>query len=181
MDQLQGLVARDQIHQLADRYAVAVDAKDLDGLARLFVEDVDNGRYGRGREGLKLFYDHVLRDFHCSMHMVGNHVIDFIDDDHAEGVVYCRAHHHVVEPEHWFDLSLAYWDTYQRVGDRWFFSRRRLKSWYRQEFGHPSHGSERVVASSGDQGPTRGMRMPEAFATFQPFWDRPAAPAPPTD
>jgi len=181
MDQLQGLVARDQIHQLADRYAVAVDAKDLDGLARLFVEDVDNGRYGRGREGLKLFYDHVVSNHVHGAMEVTEHVIDFIDDDHAEGVVYCRAHHHVVEPEHWFDLSLAYWDTYQRVGDRWFFSRRRLKSWYRQEFGHPSHGSERVVASSGDQGPTRGMRMPEAFATFQPFWDRPAAPAPPTD
>ncbi len=176
MDQLQELVARDQIHQLADRYALAVDAKDLDALARLFVEDVDNGRYGRGSDGVKLFYDHVLRAFHCSMHMVGNHVIDFVDEDRAEGVVYCRAHHHVLEPEHWFDLALAYWDTYERRDERWLFRRRRLKSWYRQEFGHPSHGPERVVAGTGGSGPMRGVRMPEAFPTFQPFWDRPATP-----
>ena len=59
---------------------------------------------------MKRFYDQSLRNFHCSMHLVGNHVIDFDDDDHAHGVVYCRAHHHVLEPEHWFDVALAYFD-----------------------------------------------------------------------
>ena len=80
MDALEELVARDQIRQLAYRYALAVDGKDLDGLAALFVEDVDNGRYGPGREGVKTFYDHALRSFHCSMHLVANHVVDFEGD-----------------------------------------------------------------------------------------------------
>ena len=89
-------------------YTLAVDGKDLDGVAVLFVEDVTNGRYETGREGVKTFYDHVLRKFHCSMHLVANHVnIDFDDDDHAHGVVYCRAHHHVLEPEHWFEPGLG--------------------------------------------------------------------------
>jgi hypothetical protein len=147
MDALQELVARDRIHQLADRYAVGVNAKDLEAIASLFVEDVNNGRYGLGREGVKVFYDHFLRPFHCSMHLVANPVIDFDDDDHAHGVVYCRAHHHVLESEHWFDASLAYWDSYERVGDDWFFRRRNLKSWYRQEFGHPEHGTERICST----------------------------------
>jgi hypothetical protein len=179
MDALQELLSRDRIHQLADRYALAVDGKDLDTLAGLFADDVDNGRYGRGPEGVRTFYDHVLRGFHCSMHMVGNHVIDFQDDDHATGVVYCRAHHHILEPEHWYDMSLAYWDTYERRGDGWCFRRRRLKSWYRQEFGHPSHGSERILASPGEAGPQRGERMPEAFPTFAEFWARGPRPIPP--
>jgi hypothetical protein len=170
MDAMEELVARDRIHQLADRYAIAVDGKDLAALSMLFVEDVKNGRYGPGREGVKVFYDNILRPFHCSMHMVGNHVIDFDDDSQAHGIVYCRAHHHVLEPEHWFDMSLAYWDTYERHGDAWFFRRRNLKSWYRQEFGHPSHGTERVLAEPGARGPQRGARMPEAFATFEEFW-----------
>lgn len=170
MDRLEELLARDEIRQLAERYAVAVDGKDIEGLATLFADDVDNGRYGTGRDGVKRFYDERLRFFHCSMHLVGNHVIDFVDDSHATGIVYCRAQHHVLEPEHWFDMALAYWDTYERHAERWVFRRRRVRTWYRQEIGHPEHGSERVVAESAASGPTRGGRMPEAFPTFERYW-----------
>jgi hypothetical protein len=172
MDELQELLARDKIRRLAERYALAVDGKDLEGLARLFVDDVDNGRYGTGPEGVKAFYDRSLRNFHCSMHLVANHVIEFDDYDHANGIVYCRAHHHVLEPEHWFDEALAYFDTYDRVGDEWRFRRRRVRSWYRQEFGHPDHGTDRVVVPIEDSGPKRGARLPEAFPTFEQFWSR---------
>jgi ketosteroid isomerase-like protein len=178
MDAVEELLARDQIRQLAERYALAVDGKDLDALAVLFAEDVSNGRYGPGRAGVKTFYDNRLRLFHCSMHMVGNHVIDFDDDEHAHGVVYCRAHHHVTEPEHWFDMALTYWDTYERSGNTWLFRRRKVRTWYRQEFGHPEHGTERVLAAPGETGPTRGSRMPEAWPTFDAFWARPPAPLP---
>jgi len=172
VNELEELLARDQIRQLAERYAVAVDGKDLDTLAGLFSENVTHGRYGPGREGVKTFYDNALRAFTGSMHMVGNHVIDFDDDDHAHGVVYCRAQHHVLEPEHWFDQALAYWDTYERAGGDWLFRRRVLKSWYRQEIGHPEHGPGRVASPPGADGPMRGVQMPEAFPTFEAFWSR---------
>jgi hypothetical protein len=97
MGAVEALIARDRIRQLAERYALAADGKDLDVMATLFVPDVDNGRYGAGRDGVVRFYDQSLRKFHCSMHLVANHVIDFDDDDHARGVVYCHAHHHVLE------------------------------------------------------------------------------------
>jgi hypothetical protein len=180
VDRLQELLARDDIRQLAERYAVAVDAKDLDGLARLFASDVDNGRYGPGAQGVKTFYEERLQLFHCSMHLVGNHVIDFDDDDHAHGVVYCRAQHHVLEPEHWFDMALAYWDTYERQEEHWVFRRRRVRTWYRQEIGHPDHGSARVVAEAGAGGPTRGGRMPEAFPTWEAYWSRTSPKVPPS-
>lgn len=173
MDVIQALVARDGIRQLAERYAIAVDGKDLDGIAMLFVDGVDNGRYGTGPDGVKRFYDQSLRKFHCSMHLVGNHVIDFDDDHHAHGVVYCRAQHHVLEPEHWFDMALAYFDTYERVDDAWRFRRRRVRSWYRQEIGHPEQGSARVTATPMASGPQRGASMPHAFPTFDEFWSRP--------
>jgi hypothetical protein len=170
MDALEELLARDKIRELADRYALAVDGKDLDGLATLFVADVDNGRFGPGRDGVKTFFRQSLQRFHCSMHFVGNHVIDFDDDDHAHGVVYCRAHHHVVEPEHWFDDAVAYFDTYERAGRAWLFRRRRVRSWYRQYFGHPEHGTERIAATPAESGPQRGGSMPDAFPTFDAFW-----------
>ena len=175
MEALAELIARDKIRELALRYALAVDGKDLDGIARLFVADVDNGRWGTGRSGVKMFFDQSLRRFHCSMHLVANHVIDFDDDEHAQGVVYCRAQHHVLEPEHWFDEALAYFDTYEHVGDEWLFRRRRLRSWYRQHFGHPDHGTQRIVADADESGPKRAGRMPEAFPTFEAFWSTPPA------
>jgi hypothetical protein len=168
VEAIEELIARDSIRELALRYALAVDAKDIDAVAALFVADVDSGRYGPGHEGVRRFYDQSLRKFHCSMHLVANHVIDFDNDDHAHGIVYCRAHHHVLEPEHWFDEALAYWDTYERVDRRWLFRRRQVRSWYRQE-----HGSERVVSQSTASGPKRGTQMPEAFETFEAFWSRP--------
>ena len=178
MDALEQLVARDKIRELAYRYALGVDGKDLDSLAALFVEDVDNGRYGPGREGVKTFFDHALRSFHCSMHLVANHVITFDDDEHAHGVVYCRAQHHALDPDHWFDQALAYWDTYERLVDEWLFRRRLLKSWYRQEIGHPERGSGRVVSEPTVEGSMRGAQMPEAFPTFDAFWSRAPRPLP---
>ena len=173
MDAIEEMLARERIRQLVARYALAVDGKDLTGVAALFAEDVDNGRYGSGRAGVLRFYDQALRAFHCSMHLVANQVIDFDDDSHAHGVVYCRAHHHMLSPEHWFDLALAYWDTYERVGADWVFRQRRVKSWYRQEFGHPKHGTERVVSTSAPSGSMRGPQLPAAFATFDAFWSSP--------
>jgi ketosteroid isomerase-like protein len=172
MDALDELLSRDSIRQLAERYALAVDAKDLDGIADLFAADVDNGRYGPGRDGVRRFYDQSLRNFHCSMHLVANHVIDFDSDHTAHGVVYCRAHHHVTDPEHWFDVALAYWDTYEKTDGQWLFRRRRVRSWYRQHFGHPDHGPERTVVPTAEDGPQRGRQLPEAFETFEAFWAR---------
>ena len=164
MGPLDELLARDAIRQLAERYALAVDGKDLDGLAALFVEDVDNGRHGAGREGVQRFFAQSLRRFHCSVHLVANHVIDFDSEDRAHGVVYCRAQHHAIDAAHWWDEAIAYWDDYERVDDRWLFRRRRVRSWYREDH------SERAVATPGTGGPTRGGRMPEAFPTFDAFW-----------
>ena len=171
MDDLTRLLALESIRELALRYALAADSKDLDGMAALFVPDVDNGRYGSGRDGVKRFYEQSLRKFHCSLHIVANHVIDFEDDDHATGVVYCDSRHHVLEPEHWFDEALAYFDSYERVDGEWLFRRRRLRSWYRQHHGHPDHGPERIVPTIEATGPKRGARMPEAFPTFEGFWE----------
>ena len=167
MDEVAELVARDAIRQLAHRYALAADGRDLDTLAGLFAPDVDNGRYGTGPEGVKAFYDQSLRKHHCSVHFVGNHVIDFDDDQHAHGVVYCHAQHHVLDPEHWWDEVLAYWDTYEQIDGTWCFRRRRVRSWYRQEH------HDRAVATAADAGPKRGTMMPEAFPTFEDFWARP--------
>ena len=165
MEPVEELVARDQIRQLAERYSLAVDGKDVEGVVALFTEDVDCGPFGTGHEGIRNRYDTDLRKYHCTMHFVGNHVIDFDDDDHAHGVVYLRAYHHVLEPEHWFDVSAAYWDTYERVGGEWRFRQRQPRAWFHQSFGHPEQPSVRQHVG--------GLQMPEAFPTWSQFWEQP--------
>jgi len=55
MDDVQRLIATDQIRQLASRYAVAMDARDLDALVALFVDDVRVGRNAQGRAECRRF------------------------------------------------------------------------------------------------------------------------------
>src|SRR3981081_4579950 len=66
------------IQQLAARYAVAVDSRDLDTWADLFVADVDCGSYGKGREALKKFIDPAVRTFYRSHHHNCGNVNDLI-------------------------------------------------------------------------------------------------------
>jgi hypothetical protein len=181
MDAVQELVARDQIRQLAERYAFGIDGRDLEAVAAQFSERSRWGRYGLGREGAITFYDNILRRFHCTMHLVGNHIIDFDDDEHAHGVVYCRAHHHVPEPEHWFDLAFTYWDRYELEDGRWLIVSRELKAWYTQYWGHPDHpDGEREPAQSTEAGPRRGQQLPGSFPRWAEFDERLPRPIPGT-
>ncbi len=81
------------IQQIVARYALALDARDLNALVELFVDDVDCGRWGAGRENLRAFYDKILRNFYRSQHQICGQVIELVDADHATGKVYCRAEH----------------------------------------------------------------------------------------
>jgi hypothetical protein len=81
------------IRALPQRYALAIDSRDLEGLGELFVADVDNGPAGIGRDALRGWFRGILAGFYRSMHFVSGHVVDFVDDDNATGKVYCRAEH----------------------------------------------------------------------------------------
>ena len=116
------------IAQLPSRYAMALDARDLDALVALFVDDVDAGAEGRGREALKRWYDGVLRRFYRSIHLICGHQFDFVDADHATGSVYCRAEHE--DGDGWFVITMRYDDVYERSNGQWGFVRRREHPWY---------------------------------------------------
>jgi ketosteroid isomerase-like protein len=122
------LESRDAIRQLVSRYAQLIDARDIDELVELFVDDVRVTRTMRGRQAMHGLITGVCRQFTTSIHFVGNHVIDFADDDHAGGVVYCRAEHEV--GDRWIVMAIQYWDRYERRTGQWYFEGRRVKHWY---------------------------------------------------
>ena len=74
IDRLESLA---EIHQLPQRYGLAVDSRDLDTLVSLFVPDVRVGRNEQGRGALKEWFRDSLSRMKSTVHFVGNHVIDF--------------------------------------------------------------------------------------------------------
>jgi ketosteroid isomerase-like protein len=122
-DRLQQIESSLAISQLPSRYAMALDARDLDALVALFVDDVAAGAHGSGRDALKRWYDAALRRFYRSIHLVCGHHYEFVDCDHATGSVYCRAEHE--DGDGWYVITMRYDDVYERRHGQWFFVKRR--------------------------------------------------------
>jgi hypothetical protein len=154
------------IQQLPSRYALAVDARDLDAWVGLFIEDVNCGRHGRGRAVLRGLIEPPVRTFYRSVHQICGHAIDFIDDDHATGKVYCRAEHE--SRGKWVVMAICYFDEYARRDGRWYFVRRKERHWYSTDVlerpGQP-------VFQNWDAWPDAQPELPHAFATWKEFWE----------
>jgi hypothetical protein len=154
------------IQMLPSRYALAVDSRDVESLVGLFVEDVDAGKWGKGRAALREFYLKVLTAFYRSQHQIVGHVFDFIDPDHATGTVYCRAEHE--EGDNWVVMIMTYFDAYERHGGRWFFRRRTPAYFYACNIDDRPRAP--FVNWSGRDLNPKHFQGSHAFKTWQPFW-----------
>jgi ketosteroid isomerase-like protein len=133
MTDLEKALAYEEIRQLAYRYALATDSRDIESLVGLFVDDVRVGRDAVGRDALRQSFTRQLRAVGVTILQVSNHVIDFDDDDHAHGVVYCRGE--IQDGDRWIVQTILYEDTYERRDSRWYFVRRKHLLWYGAEPG----------------------------------------------
>jgi uncharacterized protein (TIGR02246 family) len=173
MDALELLVAHDEIRMLAARYAVAVDARDLDALVALFVPDVRVGRDAVGRDALRESFAASLAAIGVSILQVGTHVIDVADPDHATGVQYTAGQ--VDDGGRWIHQAIVYRDTYERRDGRWLFVRRVHELF---------HGVE-AWRNPRDQEPADWPRhadgrgtAPASFSTWEAFWQEHGRPPP---
>jgi hypothetical protein len=167
MDDLQRLLAFEEIRQLACRYALAIDSRDLDTLVELYVEEVqvDGDRFGR--DALRSSFEEKLRGVGITILLVGNHVIDFDDDDHARGVVYCRGE--IQDGERWITQAIQYRDRYQRRDGRWYFVGREHLLWYGAELGE---NPLRLPPANWPQNHTGRGTLPESWESWQRFWGK---------
>jgi hypothetical protein len=157
-----------EIQQLPQRYALAVDARDMDALVALFVPDVRVGRDARGRDALKAWFTNTLRGPKTSVHLVGNHIIDFDDADRGNGIVYCHDELERPDTGKWDVGMLQYWDSYVRLDGAWYFERRRFHRWYIVDaLTRPRHGAGVHRATSS----LSTHQLPEAFDTWAAFWE----------
>ena len=152
------------IQQLAIRYAMAVDARDMEAWVRCFRPDVDMGRHGTGRDALRRYIDPMVRRFYRSVHQICGHRIELTTKDTATGAVYCRAEHEA--GQEWIVMAICYFDEYVRIDGEWFFSRRRERHWYAADVtGTPQSKGFAGWAGSGSPA------LPAEFASWASFWD----------
>ena len=162
---LERVVARDAIHQLAYRYAWAIDARDVGLLASLFVPDVRVTRETSGRDAMMAFWTESLRAIGVSILFVGNHIVDFDDPTHARGIVYCRGQ--IQDGDRWIEQAIQYRDHYEKRDGQWLFVKRKHVLWYGVET------AERPLAQRPANWPEhhdgRGT-VPEDIASWNAFW-----------
>jgi hypothetical protein len=167
-DDLAKRVARIQdtldIQQLAVRYGMAVDERDIDAWLELFVPDVKVGRGLAGREALRDFIVPQVRLFYRSIHQIVGHRIELLDDDRATGAVYCRAEHEV--GDRWIVIAIRYDDEYQKIDGNWYFARRKDKHLYEADLLERPQD----IAFSGWPGAPSRPRVPDS-ASWHSFWD----------
>lgn len=167
MTDLERLVARDEIRELAYRYALAIDSRDIETLVGLFVDDVQVGRDTVGRDALRENFEAQLREVGITILFVGNHLIDLQDESHATGTVYCKNETQL--GDRWIQQAIQYRDTYEKRGGRWLFVRRRHLLWYGSEVGQNPLRLEPANWPKSQVG--RGT-LPESWETWQSFWGK---------
>lgn len=161
------LEALDEIRQLAAKYAVALDMRDLDALVNLFVEDVGVPGKRRGRAALRAWYDAAMRHHLLgSAHGVLGHVIDIHDADHASGLAYSR--NDLETNSVWVIELLAYLDSYARRDGHWYFVRRTPLFWYQSDITDPPVGPDKM-RWPGSLRHDGGFH--NAFPSWKDFWN----------
>lgn len=171
VDRLESL---DEIRQLAAKYSLSLDMRDLDAHVNLFVDDIRVSREQVGRAHLKRWLDDTLRlQFTGTSHHIGNHIIEFDDADRAHGVVYSKNEHETPCADgssEWVIMQMLYWDNYERRDGRWYFRRRLPCYWYATDINKPPVGDNKMRWP--DRESYEGAYH-ELWPSWKEFWEHP--------
>ena len=166
IDRLESIEA---IRDITARYPILLDARDLEGLVELFVDDVKAGPDAeRGRGPLLEHYHRLCRGWGYTVHQVFQQAIDFESPDKAMGHVYCKAEHDI--DGHFVVAMLRYHDRYERRDGKWYFRWRRTPMWYVTEINEAPIGDDRI---RWPDRPREDAPLPGAWETYRSFYDMP--------
>jgi hypothetical protein len=126
--------APQEMHDLAFRYALAVDTLDAEMLATAFTHDGAVRGYGEnliefvGAEGLARMIAQVDAAFQKTMHNIFNQTFKRASDGMITGHTTCIASH-ILPGDDWklLDMAIRYHNRYAEEGGVWKFAERRLE------------------------------------------------------
>lgn len=169
---LDRLEALDAIRQLAAKYSLSLDMRDLDAHVNLFAADIRISRELSGRAHMKAWLDDTLRlQFTGTSHHIGNHIIEFDSPDEAHGIVYSKNEHETPRKDggvDWVIMQMIYWDNYERIDGIWYFRRRLPCYWYATDLNAPPVGENKMRWPDRDN--YEGAYH-ELFPSWKAFWE----------
>lgn len=133
--ELDVLKSRLDIRDLIDRYALAVDMKDVDTLVGLYTPDGEFDRIQKtivGTADLRAFYEGMVVRYHPTRHLPSVHVITELGSEVARGIQTGTAE--LGENGVLLRAAYRFQDTYARVDGEWRFRRRSLRYMYVTEY-----------------------------------------------
>ncbi len=157
---------RSEIQQLAYRYAVAVDSRDVTMLASLFMPDDGSDPVAHQKAVFERF-DVGLRKVGISFLNVGTHLIDVHSATSATGLVYTKSEFQ--KDGDWNEQAILYRDTYACVEGRWYFLGERVHQlWY----GAPPRGADPLDLPPANWPASQiGMgTVPGTWDSWNAFW-----------
>lgn len=137
MSDLESLLAKDAIRDLAARYMRGQDRLDRELHLSTFWPDstTDYGIFKGSGPDFVNFAQDLLTEHLANQHIIGQHLIE-LDGDRAFGEVYYYAFHRVLEEGEPWDMFICgrYLDRYERRGGEWRFAHRsELIDWARKD------------------------------------------------
>ena len=158
-------VARDEIRQLAYRYAAAIEKRDVEAMVGLFVPHARFGTYGEGPDALRRLMLESMAGSVFAVILVANHLIEFDGRDRAAGEVWahCNAQ---TERDGFIEQLIKYEDRYVRHEGHWLFLHRRHRLWY----GVARESPLRQEAADWPTGQVGVGDVPLADARFLAWW-----------
>jgi hypothetical protein len=165
---------RQELSDLAARYCIAVDDRDMDTIVDIFTPDgqmghMDSSAGGAGTAGLIAYYEERLKGVGATYHYPLAQLIEFDSDDEAHGVTMANAEMSIGDQV--IVGAIRYNDTYVRVEGRWRFRRRALQFLYLMDMNDlPTHYKERDRKRW--PGPPTAAEIPDSLPTYQAFRSR---------
>ncbi|MCD2114167.1 nuclear transport factor 2 family protein [Rhodococcus rhodochrous] len=129
------LIAKDEIRDLAGRYALAVDDHDIDSVLSMFTQDgvfEVAGRELRGHNAIRPFYIDSMDRYHTMLHTPEIHLVTLVDDTNATGIM--TGHAELAVHDTLMMTAFRYHDRYTRTENGWLFQRRSVSFMYALPF-----------------------------------------------
>ncbi|MCY3577479.1 MAG: nuclear transport factor 2 family protein [bacterium] len=169
------LEAIEEIRDLIARYGMAVDDRDVNGLAGMFTSDAKFGLAdgmvaNQGRQAVIDFYTERMAAFGATYHYPHSHVIDFDPDrpDHATGMV--NAHAELALDGRTLVTALRYFDEYRVEGGRWCFVERKVAMIYYMDMAELTDGGLSESDRKRYFGTVGPSELPESLDTWKKFF-----------
>lgn len=129
MNDIERLLALEEIRSLPLRYAVAIERRDVEAMVSLFASTARFGSWGAGQAGCRALMSATMGDTVLAVVLVANHLVELEDDDVAHGEVWARCYAQD-QGGPFVEQLIRYDDTYVREAGRWLFQHRKHRLWF---------------------------------------------------